>query len=266
MSGIQYPEHFIEWLHAVWGEGFLSPGGADEVVEIVRGLELRGKSVLDVGFGTAGPAMVRAGQCGAASVIGIDVEEPLLRRALALIETAGLSEKVALRIVEPGPLPFDDESFDVVFSKDSIIHIPDKHGFFKEVLRVMRPGGFFAASDWLRGTGAQAGQALKEMLASGHLHFEMATSDEMKEALMLAGFADVATVDRNAWYAEQVQEEMRQLTGPLYADLVAKVGRDIVDPWLDVRRALARATIRGGLRPTHLRAMRPDGPALDGQD
>jgi phosphoethanolamine N-methyltransferase len=121
MSGFQYPEHFIERLHAVWGEGFLSPGGADEVAEIVRGLELRGKTVLDVGFGTAGPAMVLAGQCGAACVIGIDVEEPLLRRASALIEKAGLSEKVALRIVEPGPLPFDDESFDVVFSKDSII-------------------------------------------------------------------------------------------------------------------------------------------------
>ncbi|HKJ51168.1 MAG TPA: hypothetical protein VKB27_06675 [Gammaproteobacteria bacterium] len=54
---IQYPDHFIERLHTIWGEGFLSPGGEEEVGEIVRGLDLAGKVVLDVGFGTGGPAI-----------------------------------------------------------------------------------------------------------------------------------------------------------------------------------------------------------------
>ncbi len=37
---IQYPDHFIERLHAIWCEGFLSPGGPEEVCEIVKGIDL----------------------------------------------------------------------------------------------------------------------------------------------------------------------------------------------------------------------------------
>ena len=76
MSGnIQYPDHFITRLHTIWGEGFLSPGGAEEVGEILTGLDLSGKTVLDVGFGTGGPAMTLARVHGAEKVIGIDVEQ-----------------------------------------------------------------------------------------------------------------------------------------------------------------------------------------------
>ena len=59
-SDIQYPDHFIERLLSVWGEGFLSPGGPAEVAEIVAGLDLSGKTVLDIGFGTGGPSIALA--------------------------------------------------------------------------------------------------------------------------------------------------------------------------------------------------------------
>lgn len=153
-------------------------------------------------------------------------------------------------------MPFDDASFDTVFSKDSIIHIPDKPAFLAEVFRVLRPDGTFAASGWLRGTGPEAEAALARMLAAGHLHFDLATADEMTSALAEAGFVRVRAVDRNAWYAARVDDELRQLTGPLYAGLVASVDKDIVDPWIDLRRVSAEAVIAGGLRPTHLRAVR----------
>lgn len=52
---IQYPDHFIERLHAVWGDGFLSPGGPEEVKEIVRDINLTGKTILDIGCGTGWP-------------------------------------------------------------------------------------------------------------------------------------------------------------------------------------------------------------------
>lgn len=253
-SDLQYPDHFIERLHAVWGEGFLSPGGPDEVHHILDGVDLVDSTVLDIGFGTAGPAMVIARDFDVRRVVGIDVEEPLHRRATQLVDTAGLSAQVDLQLVKPGPLPFDDASFDTVFSKDSIIHIPDKEALFCEILRVLKPGGIFAASDWLRGEGPEADAALAHM--GGHLHFEMATSQEMERMLRDAGFVDVRTVDRNAWYSHVVDEELATLSA-IYDDLVARVGRDIVDPWFEVRRGLAKAVQGGGLRPTHLRARKP---------
>jgi SAM-dependent methyltransferase len=253
-SDIQYPDHFIERLHAVWGEGFLSPGGAEEVREIVRGLDLVGKTVLDIGFGTAGPAILLARDLGADLVVGVDVEEPLLRRAKAMVAAAGLADRVDLQLVAPGPLPFEDASFDFVFSKDSIIHIPDKAALFSEIGRVLKPGGVFAASDWLRGEGPEAEAALAHM--GGHLHFEMATASQTEAELRASGFESVGSVDRNAWYAIVVEEELRTLER-VYADLADKVGREIVDPWLEVRRGLAKAVQGGGLRPTHLRGTKP---------
>jgi len=66
----------------VWGKGFLSPGGPDNVKETVAGLDLADKLVLDIGCGIGGPALVLAGELGA-RVIGFDLEAPLIARAEA---------------------------------------------------------------------------------------------------------------------------------------------------------------------------------------
>lgn len=65
---------------------------------------------------------------------------------------AGLADRIGLIRVAPGALPLPEATFDVVFSKDSITHIPDKHALMAEVFRVLKPGGMFLASDWPIGT------------------------------------------------------------------------------------------------------------------
>ena len=82
-------------------------------------------------------------------VIGIDVEEPVCIRARQRVEDATLSDRIEIRQAHPGPLPFDDNSLDIVFSKDAIVHIPDKESLARDVFRVLKPGGWFVASDWL---------------------------------------------------------------------------------------------------------------------
>lgn len=72
-----------------------------------------------------------------------------------------------------------------------------------------------------------------------------------------AGFEEVATRDRNAWYADLSRYELQQVEGPLRGQLVEAVGEDIYGHWLQVRRALADAVAVGALRPTHLRGCRP---------
>ena len=97
MSGnIQYPDHFIERLHTVWGEGFLSPGGPEEVAEIITGLDVSGKTLLDIGFGTGGPSITLARDHNAAKVIGIDIEPQLHVRAAALVTQNDLQGQVEL--------------------------------------------------------------------------------------------------------------------------------------------------------------------------
>ena len=138
-----------------------------------------------------------------------------------------------------------------------MIHIEDKAALFREVMRVLRPGGCFVASDWLAGSGEEAETALEQYIRVGHLEFTLATAEEMQEGLTQAGFIDVSTRDRNAWYAELCARELEQVEGPLRQQLIESVGEEIYGQWLEVRRGLAKATAAGGLRPTHLRGFKP---------
>ncbi|HUG61203.1 MAG TPA: class I SAM-dependent methyltransferase [Methylomirabilota bacterium] len=168
-------DDFADRLHLVWGQGFLSPGGPAEVAEIVKDLDLADASVLDIGCGAGGPAIVLRRDFGA-RLVCIDVEAPLLDRAARLALDAGVADGVEFRLVDPGPLPFEDATFDVVFSKDALIQIPEKSALFAEILRVLKPGGTFAASDWLCANDAANDVEFQRFLERSHLDFAMATA------------------------------------------------------------------------------------------
>ncbi|HEY9539975.1 MAG TPA: methyltransferase domain-containing protein [Kiloniellaceae bacterium] len=253
---IQYPDEFIDRLHLIWGDAFLSPGGPEEVRAIVSGLDLEDGEVLDIGCGTGGPAIVLARDKGA-RVTAVDIEPQLLERGRRFAEKAGVADRVDFRLVEPGPLPFAAGRFDAVFSKDALIHIPDKQGLYAEVLRVLRPGGAFAASDWLAGEGALDDPAFRRYVDLGHLKFTMATAEETAAIMRESGFAEVVTRDRNAWYAEVSAGEAAAIAGPLREQIIAVSDRATYERWRDGRRALAEATRKGSLRPTHLRGKKP---------
>ena len=121
---IHYPAQFTDRLETVWGEGFLSPGGPEEVRQIIAGIDVRGKSILDIGCGTGGVEIVLAGELGAGQVTAIDIEPQLVERTRELISRHEIADRVDVRLVQPGPLDFADDGFDIVFSKDSLIHVP----------------------------------------------------------------------------------------------------------------------------------------------
>ena len=147
----QYSDAVRASVETVYGAGFLSPGGAAEVGHILDGLAIAGRDVLDLGCGPGGAAVALAGDLGAGRVLGIDVDAQTLERAAETVAAVGLADRITLKLVEPGPLPLPDGSFDVVFSKDVIAHVTDKDTLYGEILRVLRPGGAFAGSDWMRG-------------------------------------------------------------------------------------------------------------------
>lgn len=254
-----YPDHFVDRLEILWGEGFLSPGGPKEVCAIASGIDLAGKSVLDIGCGTGGVDFILAEQLGAARVVAIDVEPALLDRARSRLASKHpeLARTVEFQLVSPGPLDWPTATFDVVFSKDALIHIPDKAAMYAEILRVLKPGGVFAASDWLGGTNINTSAEWERFSTLVHIDFAMATANEVEAMLRDVGFINVTSVDRNTWYSEVTKQEVRDLEGPLRGRLLKAVGEDLYVSWLDVRRALRDSVHVGALRPTHLRAFKP---------
>lgn len=256
-QGVSYPEEFVDRLESIWGAGFLTPGGPDEVREILRGLDTADKTLLDIGCGVAGPATLIARELGAHRIVGVDIEPQLIERGRRNLAAAGLENKVELQLVEPGPLPFDDASFDVVFSKDALVHVEDKPAIYREILRVLRPGGRFAASDWLVSEDAEELPAFVRYRALTHLRFTMQTAAQTERVMREAGFVEVSTRDRNASYVATAQRELELLDGPLRERLLEVCDEETYRHTVSVRRANTEAAACGGLRPNHLRGTRP---------
>ena len=252
-----YDEGHIAFLEAIWGEGYLSPGGPDEVARVLDGLDLTGLAVLDIGCGTGGITASLAADYGSGRVVGIDVEPAPCRAARDLAARRGVSDRVEIRQVEPGPLPFGAGSFDLVFSKDSIVHIPDKEALAADVFRVLRPGGVFAASDWLTARDGPPSAEMEHYLACEDLDFGMASPARYRAALEAAGFADVRLVDRNPWYRLEARRELAVLTGPERARLELLVGAEEIARQVRTWSAMLPVLDSGEHCPHHLRARKP---------
>jgi phosphoethanolamine N-methyltransferase len=249
-----YDDALVALLELVWGEGYMSPGGPDEIRMIVEGVEPAGKAVLDLGCGTGGITRFLAETYRPASIVGVDIDRGLIERAG---DRTGGAAGLSFRTVRPGPLPFADGSFDLVFSKDAMVHIENKEALFAQIFRVLRPGGSVAASDWMSSTDGPFSAAMAYYLQAEGLGFGMASPTRYRTAMAEAGFRDIRLVDRNEWYRPLAHREHDALAGPLYERLVARVGKDFVDHEIEVWRALTVVVDSGELRPAHLRARKP---------
>ena len=254
----EYDDALVAVLEAVWGEGYLSPGGPDEIRMIVEGVALRGKDLLDLGCGTGGITRFLAETYSPARIVGIDVDAGLIARATERATRAGLGSSLTFQTVTPGPLPFADGSFDVVFSKDAMVHIADKESLFVEVFRVLRPGGVIAACDWMSSTDGPFSPAMTEYLDAEGLGFGIGSPARYQSAMAQAGFRDIRFTDRNDWYKPIARREYDAVAGSLYDQLVARVGKTFVDHEVEVWRTLTVVVDSGELRPGHLRAHKPN--------
>jgi SAM-dependent methyltransferase len=254
----EYDENLMALLETVWGEGFMSPGGVGEVDRYLDGIDLHGKSVLDIGCGLGGVDLHLVRQHAAAQVTGIDIDPALIERCNQLAQKYGASSQLQFNCVEPGPLDFADASYQVVTSKDSIIHIEDKHRLGADVYRILEPGGWFVASDWLAGYQGEPSAEMQAYLDAEGLDFDLASADTYSDALQAAGFTDIGIVDRNAWYQQLAREERERLGGALYEGLATKVGNEFLQQQIEVWDKMIIALDQGQLRPTHLRGRKPD--------
>ncbi len=252
-----YTEDETSRLELIWGEGFLSPGGPAEVARILAGRDVRGQDVLDIGCGIGGVDLVLVRDHGAAVVTGIDVQQSLLDVAAERARGAGLGDRVAYRIIEPGPLPFLDESFEVVFSKDAIIHVGDKPALYRECFRVLRPGGALLVGDWLRGEGDELTAQVEAFVAeAGHV-FVMRTLAETGRIVADAGFRDVELEDRHGWYQAEAERELARLRGPMRPEFVRLHGEEATEAEVGFWQVLVATLDEGALRPGHVRARKP---------
>jgi phosphoethanolamine N-methyltransferase len=251
----EYDDNMVAMLELIWGEGFMTPGGAGYVRETIGSHDLRDRRVLDIGCGIGGHELVLAGEYGA-RVIGVDLEAPLIERARRLIAKMGLSDLVEFRVTEPGPLPFDDATFDVVYSSGAFTQIEDKAGMFAEAFRVLKPGGTLLSYDWMKAPGPFSDD-MRYFFKMEGLTYAMETLERHGEMLREAGFERIELIDSWDQYRRLARKEYEQMKGPLNPRMVELLGREKAGHFVENWRAMVVVLEKGEKRPGRYRARKP---------
>jgi phosphoethanolamine N-methyltransferase len=251
----EYDDALVKVLELIYGDGFIAPGGPEEVPNMVEGVDLSGKLVLDIGCGIGGVDIMLARDYGC-DVIALDVEAPLIDEARRRAAAAGLSERIDFRLIEPGPLPLDDASVDIVFSKDAWIHIPDKQALLAEVFRVLRPGGMVLAADWCRGPEPYSDDMAYFFELEG-LTYHMATLDAYGSYLEASGFTEIELTDISERFRTLSEGQFYRMKGPLNQQIRDLVGDERAEGHLENWRQLLVVIDNGELRPGHMRGRKP---------
>lgn len=157
--------------------------------------ELReGETVLDLGSGAGGDVFISAGRVGPnGRAIGLDMTDEMLDLARANAANAGLGNVEFLKgQIEAIPLP--DASVDVVISNCVINLSGDKPQVFREVARVLKPGGRFAVSDVVADADMDAATRADMAAWTGCIAGAL-TRDQFRQALTDAGLGAIEVTE-----------------------------------------------------------------------
>jgi SAM-dependent methyltransferase len=194
---------------------------------------------------------------GAKRVTSIDIQPAQIERVTRRVEDLGLSDRIIPTLVVPGVLPFEENTFDVVFSKEAINEVEDKGFLFQEIFRVLKPGGWLLASDWMKGDG-DLSPLFDAWATSFNLPLRYERVSVVKQLVAQSGFMPPALTSRCEWYRSEAQVELLRTIGPLRAELL-KIQKD--ERLYQLAVAYWKSTLHlldsGEFEPSHFRARKP---------
>lgn len=124
--------------------------GADRLTDAIveRCLLTAGQHVLDVGSGN-GKVALRAATTHQVKVTGITLSEYQVHLSRTLAKEHDLTEAVDFLIADMHDIPSPDATFDAAFAIESFCHVEDRTLTYREIGRVLRPGGKLVAADFV---------------------------------------------------------------------------------------------------------------------
>jgi phosphatidylethanolamine/phosphatidyl-N-methylethanolamine N-methyltransferase len=161
----------------------------------IAAAERIGGNILEVGVGTG---ISLPYYSPANRLWGVDISEPMLRKAQQRVTEAGLNNVEALCVMDAEHLDFPDASFDVVVAQYVITTVPNPEATLDEFARVLKPGGEIVL---MSRVGAEAGlrRALERWFAPAARKLGWRTEFSFERYAAWANrTADMSLVERRA--------------------------------------------------------------------
>jgi len=148
-----------------------------------------GQTVLDIGSGAGIDCFLAAEQVGkTGKVIGLDMTPEMIKKAEENAQV-GHYTKVEFRLGDAENMPVEDASIDWVISNCVINLSPNKQQVFKEIARVLKPGGHFSIWDIV------LGNDLPEIIVNNIKAWTGCIAGAVTEEKYLAGLHQAGLVD-----------------------------------------------------------------------
>ncbi len=185
--------------------------------------------VLDIGAGYGGAARYLAATYGC-SVTALNLSEKENQRHRDLNQQRQLTDKIEVVDGSFEAIPAADNSFDIVWSQDAILHSGHRDEVIKEVARVLKPGGRFVFTDPMQADDCPAG-VLQPILERIHLsslgspafYRDMASQQGLQEVLFEEQTSQLINhYSRVLQETEQCQAELQELVSAAYVERMKK--------------------------------------------
>ena len=205
--------------------------------------------VLDAGSGIGGTARFVADRCGS-RVTAVDLTEEYCDINRWLNRLVGLDDRISVRQADVTELPFNDATFDVVFSQHVQMNVADKARLYREARRVMVSAGRLAMWDIVSGERGEPDFPLPWADEPGLSH--LAKSDQLRAAVESSGFGIEHWNDRTEQASATMQTMLALPPGllglhafvPDFAEKAKNLTNALTDGRLRVIQGVAEAIVR----------------------
>lgn len=164
-----------------------------------------GIAVVDFCAGLGGPARWQAVRSGV-TVTGVELTPARVAGARRLTELVGLADRVRLIEADAARTGLPDRSADAVLSQEAFLHIPDKDAVAREALRLLRPGGRLAFTDWIAHAPLSAADA--DLMRRGMAVAGLLSLEGWRAVLEGAGFEVLSVEDLTADWAPILRKRL----------------------------------------------------------
>jgi len=206
-----------------------------------------GQLLLDLGCGIGGPGRWLAAERGC-QVVGIDLTEVYCRTARDLSAQVRLERQTRFLCADALQLPFAGASFDLVWTQHAAMNIADKARLYREVARMLKPGGRFGLYDVMAGPAGEPHFPVPWASAAAWSH--LMAPEAVREAILATGLRQRhwrdLTAEAKAWSEKAVaaQAAAKGLSGPAlilgpdFAVMVANLRRSLFEDRIAVVQAV----------------------------